>query len=238
MTKIDEYRDILRSLDDWEPYLLRESRLPGPRANLELLEAAALEGEEAFFERCLGYSPEDYSTEDPHAFVVCCGVVGLGVLLGAGDRTHLSTLRRFASDPRWRVREGVAMALQHWGDADLSAMLAEIETWAPGNRYEQRAVVAGICEPRLLKDPSVLRRGLALLDGITASLVSAPDRKSDSSEALRKALGYGWSVLVAAGPTIGQPAMQPWLACPDPDVAWVMRENLKKNRIKGLIWSG
>lgn len=236
MSKIAEYREALRTLPDWEPYLLAESRLPGPRANLELLEAAVQEGERAFFERCLVYGPDAYSTEDPHAFVVCCGVTGLGKLLGQGDSTHLATLRRFASDPRWRVREAVAMALQHWGDANLPAMLAELETWAPGNRYEQRAAVAGICEPRLLKDPAVLCRALAVLDRITTSVVAAPDRKSDGFIALRKALAYGWSVLVAASPTIGQPVMRPWLASPDPDVSWVMRENLKKNRIRGLAW--
>jgi hypothetical protein len=236
MSKIAEYCEALRALPEWEEYLLAESRLPGPRSNLELLEAAVQEGDKPFFERCLVYSPEEYNTDDPHAFVVCCGVTGLGKLIGQGDLTLLPTLRRFASDPRWRVREAVAMALQHWGDADLPGMLAELETWAPGNRLEQRAAVAGICEPRLLKDPAILRRALAVLDRITATLVAAPDRKSDGFEALRKALGYGWSVLVAAGPAIGQPIMQRWLDCADPDVAWVMRENLKKNRIKGLTW--
>jgi hypothetical protein len=237
MSKIAEYREALRALPEWEPYLLAESRLPGPRSNLELLEAAVQEGEKAFFERCLIYGPEQYATDDPHAFVVCCGVTGLGKLIGQGDATLIPTLRRFASDPRWRVREAVAMALQHWGDADLPGMLTELETWAPGNRLEQRAAVAGICEPRLLKDLAVQRRALALLDRITAGIVSAPDRKSAGFEALRKALGYGWSVLVAANPSLGQPIMQPWLTCPDPDVAWVMRENLKKNRIKSLTWS-
>jgi hypothetical protein len=236
MSKIAEYREVLHTLPDWDAYLLAESRLPGPRSNLELLEASVQEGDRPFFESCLVYGPEEFSTDDPHAFLVCCGVTGLGKLLGQGDSTHLPTLRRFASDPRWRVREAVAMALQHWGDADLPGMLAELETWATGSRLEQRAAVAGICEPRLLKEPAILRRALAMLDRITATLVAAPDRKSEGFIALRKALAYGWSVLVAADPAIGQPVMHPWLASPDPDVAWLMRENLKKNRIKNLAW--
>jgi hypothetical protein len=36
MSKIEVYREKLRQLGDWESYLLSESRLPGPRANLEL----------------------------------------------------------------------------------------------------------------------------------------------------------------------------------------------------------
>ena len=61
------------------------------------------------------------------------------------------------------------MALQRWGDADLPAMLDEAAAWATGSRLEQRAAAAGTCEPRLLRDPAVVRRVLALLDAITAS---------------------------------------------------------------------
>ena len=38
----------------------------------------------------------------------------------------LQALRPLASDPRWRIREAVAMALQRWGDADMPALLAEM----------------------------------------------------------------------------------------------------------------
>jgi hypothetical protein len=44
MSKIDEYRQILRTLENWDLFLLRESGLPGKRANLELAQAVADEG--------------------------------------------------------------------------------------------------------------------------------------------------------------------------------------------------
>ena len=46
MSKLETYREKLSCLDSWETYLLRESCLPGPRANLELAFAVALEGSE------------------------------------------------------------------------------------------------------------------------------------------------------------------------------------------------
>ncbi len=49
--------------------------------------------------------------------------------------------------------------------------------------------------------------------------------------ALRKGLAYCWSVAVAAYPEAGKPAMEKWLANEDKDVRWIMRENLKKNRL-------
>ncbi len=36
MAKADQYREILRTLDEWDAFLLKESGLPGPRGNLEL----------------------------------------------------------------------------------------------------------------------------------------------------------------------------------------------------------
>ena len=48
MSKVDDYRLVLRGLTDWDPYLLEQSGLPGPRGNIELGRAAA---EEASLER-------------------------------------------------------------------------------------------------------------------------------------------------------------------------------------------
>jgi hypothetical protein len=36
MSKIDDYRLVLRGHTDWDPYLLEHSGLPGPRGNIEL----------------------------------------------------------------------------------------------------------------------------------------------------------------------------------------------------------
>ena len=129
MTKKEAYRAILGTLSDWEPYLLAESRLPGPRANLELAHAVADEGNETTFHQLLAYGPEQAPTNTPHEFLACCGVLGLGKLLAEGKLDELVTLRAFASDPRWRVREMVAMALQRWGSIDMAALLAEMADW-------------------------------------------------------------------------------------------------------------
>jgi len=44
MSKISDYQTKLKSLPDWDNYLLAESNLPGPRGNLELAEAVASQG--------------------------------------------------------------------------------------------------------------------------------------------------------------------------------------------------
>ena len=75
------------------------------------------------------------------------------------------------------------------------------------------------------------RRRPAILDEITASISQLTDRRSDAFKTLRQGLGYCWSVATAALPEIGKPLMERWLDSPDPDIRWIMRENLKKNRL-------
>jgi hypothetical protein len=223
MTRIDQYRQVLRTLDDWEPYLLAESGLPGPRANLALVEAVADEGNLHLFERFLRYEPAVAPVNTPQAFLAVCGVVGLGRLLAEGQTDLLPTLRRCANDPRWRIREGVAMALQRWGDADMTRLLDEMERWRAGSLLEMRAAAAALCEPRLLREAAHAQRTLAILGAITTSLSQAADRRGEAFEALRKGLGYCWSVAVAALPEMGKPLMEKWLSSDDKDVRWIMK---------------
>ena len=234
MSKVAHYRQVLRALDDWDAFLRRESGLPGPRANLELVQAVAEEGDAARFQRYLALGPEQAPVNSPQAFLAVCGVVGLGRLLAEGHQEFLATLRRCAADPRWRIREGVAMALQRLGDVDMAALLGVAEEWSRGSLLEQRAAAAAVCEPRLLGQPEHVGRVLQLLDAITASLTQVAERRSDDFRVLRQALGYCWSVAVAAWPEKGQPMMEAWLASSDRDVRWVMKENLRKNRLQRL----
>ena len=216
---MDRYREALRGLEGWEPFLLAESGLPGRRANLELVQAAAEEADEDLLVRLAGSEEE---------FLVMCGAVGFGRLAAHGNRRQLARLRQLASDPRWRVREAVAMALQRWGDDDFEPMAAEVERWADGAPFEQRAAVAGLCEPRLLRAPEAARRALDVLERVTASLPASRDR------VLRQALGYCWSVAVAALPEEGLPRFEQLERSSDPDIRWVASENAQKARLARL----
>ena len=128
-----DYRRTLRDLAEWEPFLLEQSALPGPRANLELAAAAAEEAEEEALRRWAAVAPDAAPFGSTEEFLPVCGVIGLGRILADGDRSALVDLRLLASDPRWRVREAVAIALQRFGDVDFPALLAEMQRWAPAH---------------------------------------------------------------------------------------------------------
>ncbi len=147
--------------------LLAESHLPGPRSNLELLWQFVEQGSVEDILLYAHLNSIEAPTNTPYEFLAACGTAALGRLVADGQVEHLPLLRSLASDPRWRVREAVAMALQRWGDVDLPAMTREAEGWAEGNYYEQRAAIAGLCEPRLLKLPKHVEHVVCLLDQVT-----------------------------------------------------------------------
>lgn len=210
-------------------FLHANSELPGPRANLALVAACA---EEANPKRALDL----IGTEDE--FVTMCGLVALGRHVGEGDDRHVDLLHRYASDPRWRVREAVAMALQRAADDDPERAFGLAQRWAvDAEPLVRRAAVAAVCEPRLLRDPVFAVLALVILDVVTSGLAAtqAEARRSNGVRKLRQALGYGWSVAVAALPERGIPMFSRWEASDDPDVQWVVTENRKKARLKRLL---
>jgi hypothetical protein len=231
VNKITHYRARLASLDDWDEYLLRESGLPGPRGNLELAQVVADMGDRSLFERYCGYGADMAPVNNPYEFLAFCGVLGLGRLLAEGDAELLHTLRLHACDPRWRVREAVAMALQRLGDAHMGRLLEAMRQWAQGNPYEQRAAAAALCEPRLLVKAEYASQVLEILDQITRGIERLQDRHDAGFIALRKGMGYCWSVAVVSLPVMGKSLMERWLESEDKDIRWIMKENLKKARL-------
>ncbi len=234
MSKVDDYRQALASQSDWDTFLTAHSGLPGPRGNIELGKAAADVAPADQIRAWLEWTAERAPTNSPEEFLAFCGVLGLGRLALEGDAAALPQLLSSASDQRWRVREGVAMALQRIGDADFDRLLAEIRAWAQGTCLQQRAAAAALCEPRLLSTPGRVAEVLEVLNTITDLMTRHGDRRSEKFRTLRQGMGYCWSVAVAAAPAIGKPAMERWIHHNDTDVRWVMRQNLRKKRLERM----
>jgi len=227
MSKLDDYKQTLRTLNDWVPFLKKNSSLPGPRGNLELAYAVADTGTQKQFEHFLTF---DGKENTPEVFVLFCGVVGLGKL-AASEPELFDRLREYASDLRWRIREAVPTGLQLTGDQDMDLLIREMKTWSTGNWYEKRAAAATLAEPRLLKQPKQAKEVLRILDTITTSMESDTESRDESYRILRQGMGYCWSVAIVALPEVGKPLMEKWLETPDKDIHWMMKENLKKNRL-------
>ena len=226
-------------------FLRAHSNLPGPRGNLELAEAFAWVIEETaahapteVWHLCLKLAatdPERAPVNDPGEFVVFCGIRGLGAVAVSDKQRYadaMAYLKDAATDPRWRAREAVAMALQDLIASHGMQVLTDLAAWVQGADWlAMRAVAAGVAEPRLLKDAAVAQAALDLHRLILYRFEAGGTDRSDAFRALRQGLGYSLSVIVAALPAVGWSYMRELAATRNEQIEWVLRENLKKTRL-------
>lgn len=227
---VEEYRHVLRGLpqDQIPDYLDAHSGLPGPRSNLTLLAALVEEGSADLI-----LALADRDDEYPRS----CGTAGLGRLLAEGVDVF-DVLHTRAADDSWRVREAAAMALQRLGDDAPERMRGLVAGWAADDDpLVRRAAVAGICEPRLLRDPVTALAALDACEVATRGLLAVPvdQRRDPDVRTLRQGLGYCWSVAVAGAPEPGVDRFLALESSEDADLRWIVRENRKKARLRTLL---
>lgn len=214
-------------------YLGAHSGLPGPRGNLELMAAFVTAGRPELIRSLVGSDDE---------YLASCAATGIGRLVieaAPSERQSLIDLAHDqATDERWRVREGAAMALQWIGDHDPALLRSTVTAWAADQHpLVRRAAIAGVCEPRLLADAATARCALAACATTTDSITALPSaaRKDPDVRVLRQALAYCWSVAVAGLPAEGLPMFAELRTNTDADVVWIVRQNLGKTRLKKLL---
>jgi hypothetical protein len=236
-----------RTLTQLRTLLEENSGLPGPRANLELIYSFAdavarmhlEEWQWEFLQETARTSVSNAPENTPGVYVSLCSLVALGALYGSGlprprRRAALSAIKAAAGDSRWRVREAAAMALQLIGEQDLVALKAIVTDWLPGSSpLEMRAIAAGLAHPPILLNEEFagfcLQTARTILTVITRT--DPKSRKEESFKVLRQGMGYALSVFVAKLPGDGFTLMRKSAAVRDADIAWIVRENLKKKRL-------
>ena len=95
-----------------------------------------------------------------------------------------------------------------------------------------RAVAAGVAEPRLMKIAGFAGTALALHKGILAGVTGSTERRSEEFKVLRKCLAYSISVVAAADAKEGFLFLRELADTADPDLLWICKQNLKKNRLR------
>ncbi|WP_185957240.1 hypothetical protein [Gracilimonas mengyeensis] len=173
------------------------------------------------------------TANSPEEVVGMCGVLGYAEINKANPIAALDYLRPYASHKSWRIREAVAMAIQVLAKENIRMILRHIRSWVNDNGYEQRAVIAGFCEPVVLVDESHNQTILKIIREITENL-DHNDRLNEPEIALRKALAYGWSVFIVASPTAGKKQFEALFDLTGKHIKWIIKQNLKKNRLLKL----
>jgi len=228
-----------------EDYMAANSNLPGPRGNLELAQAWGTVAEVyagqatgELWNLCLemtNLSADEAPVNDPKELIPFCGAVGIGAMGAVVPdlfEQAVATLKILANDSRWRMREAVPMGLTKLIFSRSRDTLQVLKTWTvDGSLLELRAVAAGVAEPALLKNQESAAAALDLHKNIFNRVLKTDARKTEDFRVLKKALGYTLSVVVKASPQPGFIYMAQLVDTQDKDVQWIVKENLKKNRL-------
>jgi|GEM_PF-140907 len=230
-----------------EFYLRDHSRLPGPRANLELandvgeLLASSVpkyyENVRKLVTQFANGDRKNVTSNTPEEFIMLCGIIAFGTCAAAyapWREESFEMLEHYACSTQWRIREGVAIALQHLMTViphDTLTRLMKLAT--TGNYLQQRAAIATIAEPPLLNNQDLVDAALKIQQIVLDRFrnASKPDRKTEDVRTLRRTLGYTISVVTVALPEQGFALMRECASWKDADINWILRENLKKKRL-------
>lgn len=212
--------------------LLEHSHLPGPRGNLELLYEFSRDARKDEIETCLSYISPDVRNS-PEEFVGMCGILSYSIHHQKEIQKVLSFLKEYTGHDSWRIREAVAMSIQEISEKNLEKVLTGLDDFIHGHDFEKRAVVAGLCEPKLLTDQKTNLQILDILYRISQT-IDHDDKLDEGATSLRKALGYGWSVVICAIPDEGKQLFEKMFDWSGKHIQWILKENLKKNRLQKL----
>ncbi|MFW9856561.1 MAG: HEAT repeat domain-containing protein [Candidatus Thorarchaeota archaeon] len=244
----DLLTDFLSTWDDIPitQYFIQNSNLPGRRGNLEMASAFVNIIEEEFTDHLDGIwnlsvgltkmSSTEAPTNDPREMIPFCGTRALGSIGAISDdyfKKSIIILRELASDPRWRMREAVAAALGRILLQRGQLLIHELEHWINNSNWlEMRAVAAAVAHPSALGNNNIPQLALNLHKSIFQRINETRKRKSEKFKVLRKGLCYTLSVVTQAIPEEGFSYMKHLIGVNDPDINFIVRENLKKNRLK------
>ncbi|WP_052421296.1 hypothetical protein [Paenibacillus sp. FSL R7-0273] len=244
---MDKKEDKLEQLQDWlqssdggqqlEEYLLQNSGLPGPRANLALA---------ARFARYYS-KPEITGTAwsliikwagEPGEYLPFCAVQACAAHYSYADNEHRrqirGILRTAMNDSGWRVREAAAIGLQLIGENDFSLLQELLDSWRPeASVLEQRAFLAGLAHPPLLESRSQVLYCLDLAEEITDAILQGKTAGCDPEHfrVLSKGLEYCLSLFAAAEPEAGFAMLRRLIESRDPRILRLVKANLGKARL-------
>ncbi|MGE7611151.1 hypothetical protein [Paenibacillus sp. NPDC101420] len=226
--------------------LMKESNLPGPRVNLELSGNFAkhfahpkLTGTDwEFLNSWANLTEAEAGVNDPREFLPFCAVRALGAYYSYAEEEQRimiqSIIKTAMNDSRWRMREASAMALQSIGEDGFALIRQLIDMWEEGaNGLEQRAFVAALAHPPLLKEKENTLYCLQLATRIMENMGSGEVQYEDAEHfrVLSKGLEYSLSVFVASEPEAGFAMLEKFAKSRDTRMIKIVKSNLGKSRL-------
>lgn len=224
---IQKLKHIIGDSKELEKFVIENSNLPGPRANLEL--AFALSEVYDDMEVLVKWAEIDADragVNDPRSFLPFCAAVCLGSLYTkTKDEKIVRILKKSASDDRWRIREAAAFGFQRIGENNLSELKGIFSEWiVKSNNREKRAMLVSLAHPKIL-DRNTSLFCFDILENIFENM-----ERDNDFDILKKGLEFTLSLYTAANPEYGFSFVEKWIG-KDKVIDNIIKSNLKNNRL-------
>lgn len=234
------------SFKEVENLLMSHSNLPGPRGNLTLAykfadQFATKNITNDQFNLIVGWiniNEEEAPTNDPREFLSFCGILAMGTYFAYADEDIKSSImghiKTAMNDPRWRIREGVAMGLQRIAEKEAAPVLQYITVWYDTSTdLEKRAFIAALAHPPILDQEEVAQFSLKISENILKYIDASTkeSRRTEGFKTLSQGLQYALSVFVAYRPEEGFALLKKYARLNHPEIDKIIKANLGKSRI-------
>ncbi len=180
--------------------------------------------------------PEGAPASDLHELLISCGIRGIGTigsLSPACAEPALTRLAEASADPRQRIREAAGMGVRDILSRQRDTVIPELARWVEGGSWlTMRAAIMGIVEPDLLGEPDIPTAAFHLHRKVLIRIYTARERQSEAFGALRMTLGSTLAPVIAALPGIGFEYLRQLATLDDPDIRWIVRENLRESGLQ------
>lgn len=249
---------LLKAIDKEDNHLLydflvKNSNLPGRRANLELAKAFGdfiLLNENAdlipkiryIVDQMISVTSFQAPTNNPKEFIPFCGYFALGALVNVENELFENELfenaiekfKEAAIDSRWRIREAVAHGIEFFILKFPQRTLNELSHWIETENFLLiRGALAGLTIIKYLEIGKYATQFLQLCDKVMLWLNSKKDLdiKDEDFKVLQKGLNYVISVGVASLPELGFSLMEKWKQLKNPIITKIIMQNCSKARL-------
>ncbi|XKM13940.1 hypothetical protein RCS94_01920 [Orbaceae bacterium ac157xtp] len=246
----NEFEELLSlnnstSSTEIEKFVIGKSNLPGPRANLTFASEFAKyfqkkDVPDTLWQLVIQWahiSANETQNNSPKEYLPFCAIQALGAHFEFTDQQDqlIDILKEAMNDPRWRIKESVAIAFQLIGEHNFNVLEKYFNNWiTTANLLEQRAILAALAHPPILKNNDNAKFALKIADDIMLNTIniSSQRRRSEEFKVLKKGLNYCLSVFVSALPKEGFLFLEKYAGTDDPDIISIIKSNLSKGRLK------
>lgn len=227
MTLKQQLNSIINDSKKLEKFLMENSNLPGPRANLELLFAfAEVYGNVDVLKQWIKISDEVADVNNPKSFLPFCAAACFGkIYTKTGDKELITILKELSNDSRWRTRETVAFAFQFIGENNFDDLKTIFNKWIKkSNNLEKRAMLVALAHPPMLNEERA-NYCFEILEHVITTM-----NREENFDTLKKALEFVVSVYTVYSPSKGFVFMKNMIG-EEKVFNTIVKSNLKKNRI-------